>query len=59
MEGKTGGFASYIGFTGDYSTGIVILTNQSKSVAQLGQQLLRILPADQGQRTVHVPGLIK
>jgi CubicO group peptidase (beta-lactamase class C family) len=59
MEGKTGGFASYIGFTGDYSTGIVILTNQSKSVAQLGQQLLRILPVDQGQRTVHVPALIK
>jgi serine-type D-Ala-D-Ala carboxypeptidase/endopeptidase len=55
LAGKTGGFAAYIGFTGDYSRGVVVLSNQAKPVTRLGIEILKILQADSIQRTVQVP----
>jgi len=42
-SGKTGGFASYIGFVEPNHTGVVILSSVSKDVNALGLELLHLL----------------
>jgi len=39
-SGMTGGYASYVGFTADRKHGVVVLTNKSATVDNLGQAIL-------------------
>jgi serine-type D-Ala-D-Ala carboxypeptidase/endopeptidase len=57
--GQTGGFASYIGFNSQSGIGVVILANQTTSVAPLGVQLLKTIFMNSPDRTVFTPGFIK
>ena len=47
-NGGTGGFRSFIGFTGDRRLGVLILSNSSEDVDDLAVELLRDLAGRQG-----------
>jgi serine-type D-Ala-D-Ala carboxypeptidase/endopeptidase len=52
-NGGTGGFRSFLGFTEDGQAGVVVLSNVSRSVDELGVELLKDLAAQTGSMTVN------
>jgi D-alanyl-D-alanine-carboxypeptidase/D-alanyl-D-alanine-endopeptidase len=42
-NGETGGYASFMGFTDDYRFGVVVLSNSTKKVNELGYKILDAL----------------
>jgi D-alanyl-D-alanine-carboxypeptidase/D-alanyl-D-alanine-endopeptidase len=52
QEGRTGGFASYIGFVETSHTGVMILSSVSKNVNEIGVELLQKLESKKSESSI-------